>query len=254
MSRWGLLGIVGFALLAAGCVPSSQYDELKAKYEEEAAKSRRLAEENDRLARALAAKGVNVDDIRRKLDLIDSTGGGGGMGMPIPAPKDSEGFTSLPDGGLRMGALNFRPGSAELTDKAKAALDEVANHLKTRPHFVLVVDGHTDSDPITKSHNASNWELSGKRAAAVVDYLVKVGACKGEDALLRGFSQFRAISDDKAKNRRVDIFAIEAPGAGKSAPAKATGGEEAPAHAPVTPARPATKTAPKPPADDKTLK
>lgn len=159
MLRFGFLGVLGAAMLATGCVSSSQHAELRAKYEEEAAKSRRLAEENRKLAAALKAKGVNIDDIRKRLDLIDADGGGRGIGRTLKAPEGAEDMVQLPNGGLRMGALNFRSGSAELTDKAKAALNEVANQLKAKPGFLLVVDGHTDSDPISKSNNASNWEL-----------------------------------------------------------------------------------------------
>ncbi|HOX05250.1 MAG TPA: OmpA family protein [Planctomycetota bacterium] len=254
MLRFGFLGVLGAAMLATGCVSSSQHAELRAKYEEEAAKSRRLAEENRKLAAALKAKGVNIDDIRKRLDLIDADGGGRGIGRTLKAPEGAEDMVQLPNGGLRMGALNFRSGSAELTDKAKAALNEVANQLKAKPGFLLVVDGHTDSDPISKSNNASNWELAGKRAAAVVDFLVKAGACKGEDALLRGFGPFKPISQEKAKNRRVEIFAIDTPGTGGRSAAKDAGLEDEPA-APATPTTPPARPAPKGPAgNDPSLK
>jgi outer membrane protein OmpA-like peptidoglycan-associated protein len=243
MLRFAFLGMAGALMLVAGCVPSGQYIEMRDKYREEAAKNRRLMEENQKLAAALRAKGVNIDDLRKELALISETGAGRGMGVPLTVPPGTEHMKPLPGGGLRMGEFNFRSGSAELTDKAKAALNEVAAQLKAKPGVILVVDGHTDTDPISKSSNASNWELSGKRAAAVADYLVKAGACRGEDAFLRGFGQFKPISDEKAQNRRVEIFAIRTPGAG-GVPAKAGGAEE-----PVTPARPtpkpATKAAPK---------
>jgi chemotaxis protein MotB len=235
MSRFGFLGMVGALTLAAGCVPSGQYMEMRDKYREEAAKNRRLMEENTKLEAALRAKGVDVEAIRKELALME-TRGGSGFGRSIAVPKGSEEMVQLPGGGLRMGALNFRSGSAELTDKAKAALDAVAQQLKAKPGFILVVDGHTDTDQISKSHNASNWELAGKRAAAVADYLVKAGVCPGEDALIRGFGQFKPIGEDKAKNRRVEIYAIDTGGA----PAKATGAGEAP-----PPARPTPKPAPK---------
>jgi flagellar motor protein MotB len=255
MSRFGFLGILGAMLLAAGCVSSQQHDELKAKYEEEAAKSRRLAEENAKLTAALRAKNVDVDAIKRELALIDANGGGTGVGRKFE-PIKGEGIDVL-DRGLRMSELNFRPGSAELTEKAKTALHEVANQLKAKPGFLLVVDGHTDSDPITRSNNASNWELSGKRAAAVLDHLVKAGVCDGQNAFLRGYGEFRAISPDKAKNRRVEIYAFDAPGLAGGSRVKDTGLEDEPVAPPSapTPTRPTPKTAPKAPAsNDPTLK
>jgi outer membrane protein OmpA-like peptidoglycan-associated protein len=252
MSRFGFLGIMGAVLLATGCVSSSQHNDLMQKYLEEEALSRRLAAENAKLTAALQGRNVDVAGILKNLPPVDVMPPGGG-GRPFkPVPGDA---TPLPDGGMRFGELNFRPGSAELSEKGKAALDQVAAQLKARPGFILVVDGHTDTDPIakTKNVNASNWELSGKRAAAVLDHLVKAGVCDGKHAYLRGYGEFKPISPDKAKNRRVEIYAFDAPGLAGGSGAKATGPEEEPV-APAPPPTP-TRPAPKPPVSkDPTLK
>ena len=44
----------------------------------------------------------------------------------------------------------FASGSAELSDKGKAALSEVANNLKTLPERNFMVAGHTDNIPPSK--------------------------------------------------------------------------------------------------------
>ena len=249
MSRFGFLTMIGALLLAAGCVPSNQYADMKYKYEEEAAKSRRLAEENAKLQAALRAKHVDVDALMRELSMLETAPekGSGRTFAPIAGTE----VTILEKGGIRLGGLNFRSGSAELTDSGKAALSQVAQQLKAKPGFILVVDGHTDSDPISKSNNASNWELSGKRAAAVTDYLVKAGVCDGQNAFLRGFGEFRPISNEKARYRRVEIYAFDAPGlsGGRTSSAPASTGMEPDAGVPAAP-----PTRPAPRADDPTLK
>jgi chemotaxis protein MotB len=197
--------------MASGCVPTSQYLEMRSKYEEEAAKNRRLADENNRLRSQiehdkgqLAAKDIDLKAMQDKLDYLRNAR----MWDRIP------GTTLDPTGKiLRLSHLTFRSGSADLTPGGKRVLEQVAAQLKTRGNVMLVVDGHTDSDPIRRSNNRSNWELSGKRAAAVVDYLVKAGAVSGKNAMLRGFSKYRPIAANdtranKAKNRRVELLYI----------------------------------------------
>jgi chemotaxis protein MotB len=211
MSRIMLLSACGAFLLASGCVPSSRYLEMRSKYEEEAAKNRQLADENNQLRShvegmrgTLIGKDIDINALRDKLGVLRGVGiwdkiGGPGVEM-IEGRR-----------GLRLSALNFAPGSASLSSRGRQVLGQVAAQLKSKGNVVLVVDGHTDTDPIRKSNNRSNWELSGKRAAAVVDYLVKARAIKGKNALLRGFGQHQPVKGDfnnKAKNRRVELFYI----------------------------------------------
>lgn len=211
MSRIWFLGAVGAALLAAGCVPSSQYLEMRSKYEEEANKNRRLAEENNLLRSQVDGAGRNsqaaqieLEALRNKLAVLENADIWGGK-----YGDDVELFGG--GKGLRLKELTFSPGSANLSSRGKRALNSVAADLKSKGNVVVVVVGHTDNDPIRKSPHRSNWELSGKRAAAVVDYLVKAGAVSPKHIELRGFGEYKPIAPNdskahKAKNRRVEIF------------------------------------------------
>ena len=243
MSRFRYLGVLAIVVFSAGCVSSGQYLEMRAKYEEEHDRANRLERESLAMERALRAANIDTGT-RKKIIEVES---GAPSSVPFAPSKD---YTALRGGGARLEELHFRSGSAELSEKGKAALDSIGEQLKGMPPVAVVVDGHTDTDPILKSHHASNWELSGKRAAAVLDYLVKKGAVDPKNAALRGYGEFRPLPPPagKAQNRRVEIFAIRTPGAG-GVPAKVGGAEE-----PVTPARPtpkpAPKTAPKEPALD----
>jgi flagellar motor protein MotB len=226
MSKSWTLGIVGLLLAAAGCVPSDQYLDMKSKYDQERMRADRLQTENERLRdqnRALAARGgsgMTQEEMEKWLAAHPPTGGVTFTGTP--------GATPIKGGGILLEDLTFRSGSADLTDRGKAALDNVGEQIRKYGAGTLEVDGHTDTDPIRSSNNASNWELSGKRAAAVVDYLVKKGAVDPREAVLRGFGQYHPISSEKSKNRRVEIRYYPnsgsgaAPGGASEAPAERT--------------------------------
>jgi chemotaxis protein MotB len=71
------------------------------------------------------------------------------------------------------GAAVLRPeGRAEL-DQLATALLELEKKIPSGINWVLRVDGHTDTRPLTgNSQFRSNWELSAARAISVVQYLI----------------------------------------------------------------------------------
>lgn len=68
----------------------------------------------------------------------------------------------------------FASGSAELTEEAMQYLDSFIDVIKEKSQdFRIVVEGHTDNNPIIRGSELakvmpSNWELSAMRAASVV--------------------------------------------------------------------------------------
>jgi chemotaxis protein MotB len=228
---------VAFVLAGAGCVPTNQYLEMRSKYQEEASRNRQLIEEIEQLRSAVgsiksgaAAERIDADLARREAELWRRAGMWGAF-----KSKDIE----LVDGGrrVRLTALTFGSGSADLTERGRAALDEIAGQLRTKAGVQLVVEGHTDNDPIRNSPNKSNWELSGKRAAAVVDYLVKAGVVKGDNAMLTGHGEFKPIdAANKARNRRVELYYVQLDKAGEPMPVtRPAGVEDGPAGSPAYP-------------------
>jgi flagellar motor protein MotB len=111
------------------------------------------------------------------------------------------------------GALvNYGSGKASLTPEGKQAMDRVA--LILNRDFAgrkVVVEGHTDSDPILRTKNLynSNWELGMKRATEVVHYL-EIKGVDSKRMSATSFGEQQPIADNgssagKAKNRRVEI-------------------------------------------------
>ena len=66
-------------------------------------------------------------------------------------------------------SILFFPADATLSHSGEQVLDELALMLKQRPWHILV-EGHTDNQPISTPRYASNWELSSSRATSCLLY------------------------------------------------------------------------------------
>jgi chemotaxis protein MotB len=109
--------------------------------------------------------------------------------------------------------ITFNPGRADLNRKAEATLGKVVRTLKeTKGVGRIVVEGHTDSDPIRKSGFKSNEELSLARANSVQHFLVAQGIDE-EIVEVAGYGDDKPAASNetpagKARNRRVEIVLV----------------------------------------------
>jgi chemotaxis protein MotB len=102
----------------------------------------------------------------------------------------------------------FDSGAAQLRSDALPILRIVGEALGDVENAV-VVEGHTDSRPISTARFPSNWELSGARAAAVVRYLERAGV-RSSRLSYEGYGERLPIASNdtpagRAQNRRVEI-------------------------------------------------
>ena len=107
------------------------------------------------------------------------------------------------------GDVLFDSGQATIKNSAQATLDKVAAALrKDYANKLIRVEGHTDSDPIsrTKDQWTDNLDLSLTRAAAVTRYLEKAGI-SSKQITTSGFGPDRPKAT-KAKSRRVEIVVV----------------------------------------------
>jgi len=82
------------------------------------------------------------------------------------------------------GDICFLSGSTAIMDDMEKILAKASKTIlnKKGDFRMVVVEGHTDSDPIPKDLQKiypTNWELSASRAAGVVNYLIKQGVNSG---------------------------------------------------------------------------
>lgn len=106
----------------------------------------------------------------------------------------------------------FDPGRAAVQPDGMTILDVVANALAQIPNAV-VVEGHTDSRPISTAQYPSNWELSTARATSVLRYLTEERGLSVERISASGYADTRPVADgvdpaSLAQNRRVELVVL----------------------------------------------
>jgi outer membrane protein OmpA-like peptidoglycan-associated protein len=107
---------------------------------------------------------------------------------------------------LRTDEIHFEPGSARLTNIAKAILDDVALRMKQEPASTALVIGYTDD----RESTGANQDLDRRRAEAVRDYLVSRHGIDPSRITVEGRGSREPIADNataegRLRNRRVVI-------------------------------------------------
>ena len=103
-------------------------------------------------------------------------------------------------------AVHFGFDKFNLTPKAKQALDELGAELPNAKHYIVVVDGNTDS----VGSADYNYVLSQRRADAVIQYLVTKYQIPAHKIYIIGLGKDKPVAENsntagRAKNRRVDV-------------------------------------------------
>jgi chemotaxis protein MotB len=110
--------------------------------------------------------------------------------------------------------LLFKSGSYDITDQAKVVLGKVAKVLLNQPSIEFMVEGHTDNVPYKKNaYLLDNWDLSVKRATAVVRVLQNDYGIPPARMAAAGRSEYVPITSNdtpegKAANRRTRIVIL----------------------------------------------
>ena len=109
--------------------------------------------------------------------------------------------------------LLFESGSWAVGPEGKKAVVAVGKVLGDNPDISVLIEGHTDNDKFAGSVGQieNNWDLSTKRATAIVNILAENKAVKKENLTAAGRGEFAPLmSNDtpegKAKNRRIEII------------------------------------------------
>lgn len=105
----------------------------------------------------------------------------------------------------------YQSGSANITPRAKEVLGKIAKIIETRPDLEVMVEGYTDNVPIKNSCIEDNWDLSVKRATAVVRTLQKTYNVNPNKLIAAGRGEFNTLasnstSEGRAMNRRTRII------------------------------------------------
>ncbi|WP_423740432.1 OmpA family protein [Flavobacterium columnare] len=170
--------------------------------------SKEFKDRSDRvteLENLVAAKEASMKKLRETL--AKSLKAFEGKGLVIHQ-KDGKVYVSMEN------KLLFESGSWTVGTDGKKAVDLVSKVLADNPDISILIEGHTDNDKITGTLGGgveNNWDLSTKRATAIVNLLSANPKIKKENLTAAGRSEYSPLvsnesTEGKAKNRRIEII------------------------------------------------
>lgn len=183
------------------------------------AKEQALAAENDRLMRLeadmqeraqriaelealISAKDQAMTDLKNAIS--NALTAFEGKGLTIEQ-RDGKVYVSMEN------KLLFRSGSWAVGAEGKKAIRQLGNVLGKNPDIAVLIEGHTDNVPFSSGGQvANNWDLSTKRATAIIAILSENKNINLENLTAAGRSEYAPIatnetSEGKAKNRRIEV-------------------------------------------------
>ncbi|AWA31370.1 cell envelope biogenesis protein OmpA [Flavobacterium magnum] len=109
--------------------------------------------------------------------------------------------------------LLFQTGSWTVGAEGKKAVTELGKVLAQNPDISVLIEGHTDNDKFAGAVGGveNNWDLSTKRATAVVNILSENKSINKQNLTAAGRGEFAPIASNdnaegKSKNRRIEII------------------------------------------------
>jgi chemotaxis protein MotB len=181
-------------------------DQLGAKEKALALEREQLNKNNKRLLELetlIAAKETSMRKLKETLS--KALNGFEGKGLTVEQ-KNGKVYVSVEN------KLLFKSGSWAVNSEGKKAVVEVGKVLGDNPNIAVLIEGHTDDDPFGGSGPiADNWDLSTKRATAIVAILSENKAVNKQNLTAAGRGEFsplasNATAEGKAKNRRIEII------------------------------------------------
>jgi chemotaxis protein MotB len=175
---------------------SSRLENLKKELEQ---RSNRVAE----LENMIAAKDAAMTQLKNAISkaLTDFEG----KGLTVEQ-RDGKVYVSMEN------KLLFESGSWAVGVQGKRAVQQLGSVLGDNPEIAVLIEGHTDNVPYTGTSQISgNWDLSTKRATAIVNILQENKAINPENLTAAGRGEFAPIAnndtaENKAKNRRIEVI------------------------------------------------
>ena len=172
-----------------------------------AAEQKKLADLEIKERERLAAEAIDLKKFRSEF-----------FGRLREVMEGQEGVRIVGDRFVFSSEVLFQIGSADLGQRGKreirkvaVIINQIADEIPSGIDWILRVDGHTDSIPITNGINFSdNWELSQARALSVVRYLINDLNIPANRLAANGFGEFQPIDDRKTPeayktNRRIEL-------------------------------------------------
>ncbi len=105
----------------------------------------------------------------------------------------------------------YKSGSYEISDRADQTLSKIAKIIQDYRDYEVLIEGNTDTDPISKPNIRNNWDLSTLRASSVVQALQNKYGVDPKRLTAGGRGEYNPIADNttalgKQRNRRTQII------------------------------------------------
>ncbi|HPW98255.1 MAG TPA: OmpA family protein [Flavobacterium sp.] len=169
--------------------------------DELSASSKRLSELESMIANKDAAMKKLKETLSKALNAFE------GKGLTVEQ-KNGKVYVSMEN------KLLFQTGSWAVGVEGKKAVVEVGKVLAQNPDITVLIEGHTDNDKILGTLGGgieNNWDLSTKRATAIVNILAENAGIQKKNLTAAGRGEFAPLmsndtAEGKAKNRRIEII------------------------------------------------
>lgn len=178
---------------------ASENQRLNALKKELDSRSQRVAE----LESVIASKDAELRNLKDAISraLTDFEG----KGLTVEQ-RDGKVYVSMEN------KLLFQSGSWAVGSEGKRAVEQLGSVLAENPEIAILIEGHTDNVPYKgNSQLSGNWDLSTKRATAIVNILQSNSKIKAENLTAAGRGEHAPIASNettegKAKNRRIEVI------------------------------------------------
>ena len=162
-------------------------------------RSNRVAELEKVIANKDAAMTALKEAISRALTDFE------GKGLTVEQ-RDGKVYVSMEN------KLLFSSGSWAVGTEGRRAVQQLGSVLGQNPDIAVLIEGHTDNVPYQGNAQLSgNWDLSTKRATAIVNILRENAAINPENLTAAGRGEYAPVAtnstpEGKAKNRRIEVI------------------------------------------------
>lgn len=105
----------------------------------------------------------------------------------------------------------YRSGSFEISERAGEILSKIAKIILDYKDYDVLVEGNTDTDPISRPNIRNNWDLSTLRASSVVQALQNIYGVDPKRMTAGGRGEYNPVAtnstaEGKSLNRRTQII------------------------------------------------
>ena len=105
----------------------------------------------------------------------------------------------------------YKSGSYEISERAGETLSKIAKIIMDYKDYEVLIEGNTDTDPISRPNIRNNWDLSALRASSVVQALQNTYGVDPRRLTAAGRGEYNPIASNvtpegKQRNRRTQII------------------------------------------------